>query len=425
MFITKKLLLKNGLQLWLSELPNTHSVSIDLFIKSGVRYENINEIGITHLLEHLHFREMCNMSQRQLYFDMESMGTTLRAVTYRDFLRFYLKVTPEKFKQSLEIFAGVFQTYDWSDSAFEKEKNVVIKQILEHSEYNSDAFAMNAVFGEMPVAKPIMGIEKTINSLTVEDVVRYKKDVFRRDNMLLCVAGNIIESDIATICNVFGDIPLNDNQDCKNNCIMPVNFENRCNNYLIEDNDWDTLDVDICFDVNYDKISLKEIEILNCILGEGVGSRLQWKLRESKCITTDIFSTVDKFDDLSVLHIKYSVTADQFYESLSDIVTVLNGMKSDITERDFLITLPFYDKNLDFCLDDTSELSFLNGWYGFILDSEFKKYSISNTKTAAEKFKQLSERLFLTKNLSLVVMGNCSKIKKSKISAVLSLLDSF
>lgn len=111
MHISEKLKLKNGLEVWVSRLPNTHSVTVDLFVRSGVAYETSDKLGITHLLEHLIFRELQGFSQRELYFFMESLGTTLKAVTYRDFLRFYLKVLPENAVNVTKIFKSILQTH--------------------------------------------------------------------------------------------------------------------------------------------------------------------------------------------------------------------------------------------------------------------------------------------------------------------------
>lgn len=80
--------LDNGLTVLFHQMPNTHSVTVGLYVKAGCLYENEHHIGITHLLEHLHFRKLGVLSQKELYYKMECIGSTLRAATYRDFLKF-------------------------------------------------------------------------------------------------------------------------------------------------------------------------------------------------------------------------------------------------------------------------------------------------------------------------------------------------
>ena len=73
--------LNNGLKVLVYPMLNTHSVTIGLYIKAGSGYEKGRFVGTTHLLEHLHFRKCGNLSQEELYYKMERIGSTLRAVT--------------------------------------------------------------------------------------------------------------------------------------------------------------------------------------------------------------------------------------------------------------------------------------------------------------------------------------------------------
>ena len=100
----QKLTLKNGLNLWVKPMINTHSVTVGLYVRTGARYETAYECGITHMLEHMHFRELAGMTQNELYYSMESMGSTLRAATYYDFVKFTMKVHPEDILKCIDIF---------------------------------------------------------------------------------------------------------------------------------------------------------------------------------------------------------------------------------------------------------------------------------------------------------------------------------
>ena len=49
--------LNNGLKIVEYPIDNAQSIEIGLYIKAGARYENKGDNGITHLLEHMHFRQ--------------------------------------------------------------------------------------------------------------------------------------------------------------------------------------------------------------------------------------------------------------------------------------------------------------------------------------------------------------------------------
>ena len=98
-------------------------------------------------------------------------------------------------------------------------------------------------------------------------------------------------------------------------------------------------------------------------------------------------------------------------------------MKYKIDESDLATSLPFYGNNLDFYLDDTEQLNFLNGYYGFVLNSEFKKSDLCNEDAVMDRLENASKQLFCTRNVSLTVLGKCSAIKKNKILKILNGLD--
>ena len=63
--------LSNGLTFIYYPISNAQSVEIGLYVKAGSRYETKSNNGITHLLEHMHFRQLGNMSQEEIYKQTE------------------------------------------------------------------------------------------------------------------------------------------------------------------------------------------------------------------------------------------------------------------------------------------------------------------------------------------------------------------
>lgn len=54
----QKRILNNGLKVIYYPIEHAMSVEIGLYIRAGARYENKENNGITHLLEHMHFRQL-------------------------------------------------------------------------------------------------------------------------------------------------------------------------------------------------------------------------------------------------------------------------------------------------------------------------------------------------------------------------------
>ena len=118
-----KLVLSNGLTVLYKQLLGTHSFSFDLFVKAGVRYETINQKGISNLLGNLHYRGINGFEQKQLFHKMESIGSSIEIFTYKDFIRFSMKVHPSYYRDCAEIFKSILDTYYWDEELLEKEYN--------------------------------------------------------------------------------------------------------------------------------------------------------------------------------------------------------------------------------------------------------------------------------------------------------------
>ena len=99
--------LMNGLQILCYPIPHAYSTAIALYVKCGSINETEQNNGITHLMEHLHFRAMDGISQNELYYRMEKIGSPLRATTYKDLLRFYIKTRPNHLMEAVAFFQSI------------------------------------------------------------------------------------------------------------------------------------------------------------------------------------------------------------------------------------------------------------------------------------------------------------------------------
>lgn len=414
----KEIILKNGLKIICDILPNTHSISVDLCVRAGVKYESVEENGITHLLEHLHFRELNNFSQRQLYYHMESIGSTLRATTYKDFLRFYMKIRPMYFEKCIMLFEEILTTYSWSDEALEKERAVVMNQINENDGYNIDSIISKALFGCGSLSLEIMGERRSILHMNSKHISTYKRKIFNKNNMALFISGAINDNHMNLIEEKLENIEIAEGVKLSNNQ-TPINFCNRSPDIILVNNQWNYIDVDISFDINFINATSDEIDILNCILGEGVGSKLQCSIREESNFTSTIGSWIEKYEELAIIHIRFSVDKKLFYDCLSEVICVLNEMKTNLTSKDLDVSLPFYTENNKFFLDDPEETNFNNLYNYFVLDKKLNMNSLVKSSQALNKLMNVAKCVFKTNNMSVAVLGNCTNITKSKINKIL------
>lgn len=413
--------LSNGMTIRSYQLPHTHSITIGLYVKVGSRYENVRNNGITHFLEHLHFRRIGCFSQKEIYFRMESMGTTLRAKTFKYMMYYSMKIRPNYFNDAIKLIIELINTYYWSEDEFNKEKQVVLDQIQERDSFQDiQPYVDKLIWKQHPLSFPIMGTENTVSRLTLSDLVSFKKKYFIPSNMFLVITGcfkrldldfTIKEAEKTTISNL--------------NCItnyLPVILKKRTPDVLFVKRSWDYLEVRLMFDIDYNKISYEKIVLLNCVLGEGVGSKLQLRIREEECLTSNIYSYIENYEDVAVLNIGFSSSMKNMHKILCSIVDVLKSIKKEISKEELGACITFNTDNLWFWLDDPEELNYqivnniitLNR--EFSLENEVEKFS----KIYAEQLAESANYVFKKQNLSIVIMGDCKNLNKKDIENIFS-----
>ncbi len=414
--------LKNGLNVVVNQMSNTHSFTIGLYIKTGTRYERFKENGITHLLEHIHFRELSGLPQDKLYYKMESIGSTLKGATYQDFIKFTMKACPQYFGKCIDIFKDILTTYDWSIESFKQEKEIVLKQIDEYYyNFSIQNDIKKSLLGNCNLTYDIVGNKKSIKQLTLSDVIAYKRKHFNSNNILLCITGCVSEEDIILLKREFETIALEFGEKNSPNHNLPMLYHREPNIVLYNDN-WNYIDVNITFDINYQIVSLNELKILNCILGEGVGSRLQMQIREKLRLTSNIVSEIEAYEDFAFLHIKYSIDKENFIECLLNVISVLEALKTNICFDDLAVSIPFYLDNQVFLQDDTEQMNFEIAYNSFILGNDCNEMTINYDASSIERLSIIAKQVFIPQNLSVIVFGNYDDEIRANIESTIEKL---
>ncbi len=408
--------LSNGLTFISYPIQHAKSVEMGLYIKAGSRYETKSNNGITHLLEHIHFRQLGDMSQEVIYQETECMGSSLRGTTYKDMVNFHMKVRPKYLEKSLLFFEKILTTFNWTNEQLESEKKIVFNEIYEkEDEQKLQLISDETIWQEHSLSQPILGDEQTIKRISLEELVNYKKEIFCKENMVFVITGAIKDDDTKSITKQFGRIPIADNKRTfidKN--VVEEQFQRTPNIVMKKYSSWSLLDVQLSFDVNLKLVKENEILFLNSIIGGGDGSRLQKEMREKMGLVYDIYSFVEIYDDVAVLSIFFSIEKKNLQIGLQKIVDILNNLRVDIFQRDIDMNMTFFTENLWFWLEDSYELNyqlgcdFVKGKEILTIEERIKE----NEKIEYYRLREVSNVIFKNKNISLIVMGDTKGLSK-------------
>lgn len=406
------------------EHKNEHlnSVVIGLYFKSGSRYETKRNNGITHLVEHLFFRELNGTPQKELYYQMESIGTTLRGRTSQGYVSFEIKVVPKYFKEAVDIISNILVDFEWSEDIINAEKQVV-KREIESATSSYDDLVSKLYFKKTKLSYPILGTIENIDNLTAKEINSWKKKYFNCDNACIVLTGAFSDNDYLQMKTRINSID-NKGVPAKWHKIIPKDFCKRTSDsdHILPWDD-DMSDVWISFDLpETTERRLESASLISCFLGEGVGCRLSMTLREQNYLLYSIYSTIYSCEDCARLLIEYSALNSDLEKTLRLVFEVISSVKQKITETDYNSCIRFFTDNQKMILDRAESLNFAYAWDAFVLgDEEFNQNNIAKVyeKITISDLHTAANEIFQNKNMVINVRNNSSIYKRKDLKKLL------
>ncbi|MEG2338259.1 MAG: pitrilysin family protein, partial [Clostridium sp.] len=195
----KRHILSNGIKVIFEHIPYVNSISIGVWIKSGSRYENKVNNGISHFIEHMLFKGSKNRSSKQISEEIEFLGGQLNAFTAKESTCYYVKLLDNHFKNGIDVLSDIVINPLFTEEDIEKEKSVVIEEISMYEDLAEDVVSdlqSKGIWGENPLAYPILGTYETVSGFTRESILDYYNERYTTDNTIISVAGNFKEDEL-------------------------------------------------------------------------------------------------------------------------------------------------------------------------------------------------------------------------------------
>ena len=99
--------LGNGLRVVAEPLPHFRSLCVGLWVGAGSMYEEPQEGGLSHFIEHMLFKGTQKRTAKQIAEEMDAIGGQLNAFTSKECTCFYAKVTGEKLSVALDVLSDM------------------------------------------------------------------------------------------------------------------------------------------------------------------------------------------------------------------------------------------------------------------------------------------------------------------------------
>lgn len=355
--------LDNGLRVLSAPMPGTRSVAVSIYVGAGSRYENEEEAGLSHMLEHLVFKGTEKRPTPQEISELiDGVGGVMNAATDRELTVYYAKVARPHFERAADVLTDMVRKPLMAAEELEKERKVIIEELASVADSPAqlvDVLLDATMWPGQPLGRDVAGSEATVTALTRDATVEYFHRQYVPNNIVVAVAGSIEHEEVvAFMQDALGDwkpgtpsmwIPAVDGQTASRAAVQYKRTEQA----HIE------IAVHAVSNQDPDRFPL---DMISVILGEGMSSRLFMELREKRALCYDVHSYASHYLDTGAFAVYAGVDPKKAVEATQALLEELARLRNNgVTEEELIKAKELSKGRLLLRMEDTRAVS---GWLG-------------------------------------------------------------
>lgn len=405
----KNFQLKNGVKGVVVPIVGLNSVTIEVFLKIGSKYESRNEFGMSHFLEHMAFKGTERRPTASLINqEMDSKGASYNAGTGHEMTSYYITTVKENIPWAVEMLADILSNSIYEEKEVLKERGVIMEEIRMYQDnpmMGLSGAMTKFLYGKSNIGCwDIAGEVRDIEGVDRNKLVAFRDKFFNPEDMVVVIAGNV---DLGAIDEVKKNFEGVFNKQNKKLPLveMVLNQENKLSIKREVEQGHFAMAVSGLAWTDERKY---EFKLLDLILSGNSSSRLYQKIREDHALAYYVFSISESFREGGFWGIQSGVTQNKIDEAMDMVKNELQNITDNLKEEELSRAKDYLIGKTKLAMDKTSyicnfvgEKLLLEGEVRMI-DSEIERY----TKIDLKQVKKLSGELFRDSVVKEVIISN-------------------
>ncbi|MFC4735654.1 M16 family metallopeptidase [Bacillus daqingensis] len=348
----EKRTLSNNVRLVLERDTSIRSVSAGIWLSTGSRFEQPEENGSAHFIEHMLFKGTKHKSASEIAEAFDAMGGYVNAMTSKEYTAYYAKILDTHASSAVALLTEMFFESRFDADEMEKEKQVVLEEIHMYDDTPDDLvheMLAEAAYGNHPIAAPILGTEETLASFNESRLRDFMRRHYGGERLVISIAGNFTEELVEQVTEAFTNSAHHGE---------PLTLEKPQFQGNVLTKKKKTEQAHLCF--GYEGVSLTDDAIysavlLNNVLGGNMSSRLFQEIREERGLAYAVYSMHEAFRDTGLLTIYAGTHEKHLNETVDIIKRVTNDVKENgLTEKELANAKEQLKGNLLLSLESSS-----------------------------------------------------------------------
>jgi zinc protease len=331
-----KFKLKNGLKIHFVKNETLPFLYSTLVIDSGSKCDPAGKKGLAYLYSLMADEGAGKFDALQLSDQFDIIGAHFSISCNQDSIYFSLQVLKDDFERGLELLENILTQPHLKEEDFNREKRKVKTRLLQNKdeadEIANEVFEYKLLGPQNPYAFPTIGYDSDINSISVEDVKKFKTENICPAKSFMVIVGDFEPTKLEMkLNNVFSD--WNDDSSAK----PPNVFKSTVNPGIYLVDKMDSVQSEIrtgLISANRNEYDYFARSILNMILGGQFSSRINLNLRENKGYTYGVFSRFIFFKDSAYFYVSTSVGIENSAASVSEIYSEIKKIRNGVSKEE-------------------------------------------------------------------------------------------
>jgi predicted Zn-dependent peptidase len=184
--------LDNGLRVATERVESVRSVALGLWIAAGSRLEPLELGGVSHFIEHLIFKGSARYTASAIAHVFDDMGAEPNASTSKEHTLVNVRCLDDDLDTAFEVIAEMVARPTFAD--LDQEREVVLEEVAMYEDSPPELIhddLCEAVFGEHPLGRPIIGHSETLARCDLEAVRAFHDTHYVNHGIVVAASGNV------------------------------------------------------------------------------------------------------------------------------------------------------------------------------------------------------------------------------------------
>ena len=199
--------LPNGLTVLSESVPGARSVAFGAWIRAATLHERPEQMGVSHLLEHMVFKGTRTRSAQQIALALETLGGSLDAYTEREHTSYQARVLDEHLSEAASVIGELIFEPLLRQADLVLERKVILEEISMVDDTPDDIIFdvhNRAVWGDHPHGFPILGTRATVKALSVSDLHDLHERAYHPGRVVVAASGRVEHDQLLEVLQTAG-----------------------------------------------------------------------------------------------------------------------------------------------------------------------------------------------------------------------------